>query len=373
MITEIRFKNFKLFRDWQSLKIKPITILIGKNNTGKTAVMKLPILVHYLLNSEKISSFNKIKIGSDKNFIELGSDFNDLVYNRSNLGILEFEIKNDFQSINTAIGKDGLLELKENETNINIENTNTFNCSQEVKNTLNYDVDYIGGIRVEPEYSYSSDDSILKKIGVKGQNTYAILIQDFEKKKGLINKISEWYRNNFEGWNVDVIKNKLETETSYSIAISADNIDAINIKQAGQGIHQALPLIVRSYLNEESPTLIVIEEPETHLHPAAHANLAERFVDSYIEDNNKRYLIETHSQNFILRMRRLVAEGKLSSSDLKIYYVDYNEDMNCSSLEEIKVDAAGGVEKWPDGIFGETVLEARAIMNANINDLRNVD
>lgn len=61
-------------------------------------------------------------------------------------------------------------------------------------------------------------------------------------------------------------------------------------------------------MNEVEPTLIVVEEPETHLHPAAHGDLAERFVDSFIEDSNKRYLIETHSQNFVLRLRRLIAE-----------------------------------------------------------------
>jgi AAA15 family ATPase/GTPase len=45
MISKIKFKNFKLFKDWQTLEIKPITILIGKNNTGKTAVLKLiPLL-----------------------------------------------------------------------------------------------------------------------------------------------------------------------------------------------------------------------------------------------------------------------------------------------------------------------------------------
>jgi len=209
-------------------------------------------------------------------------------------------------------------------------------------------------------------------MGLKGQNTYPILIQDFKKSKQLINRTSEWYKSNFEGWEVKVIENKLSTETNYSVAISNDKLDAINIRQSGQGIHQVLPLIVRSFKIDDSPALIIIEEPETHLHPAAHGNLAERFVDSYLEDSSKRYLIETHSQNFILRMRRLVAEGKLSPDDLKIYYVDYDEDLNFSGLQEIIVDSGGGVDKWPQGVFGESVLEARAIMNANINDLRNV-
>ena len=124
-------------------------------------------------------------------------------------------------------------------------------------------------------------------------------------------------------------------------------------------------------MNVAEKTLIIIEEPETHLHPAAHGSLAERFVDSYLEDKNKNYLIETHSQNFVLRMRRLVAEGKIKPDDLAIYYVDFDE--NESFLTEIKVDELGGVESWPTGIFGETSIETRAIYNAQLNDLKNVD
>jgi predicted ATPase len=375
MVSKIRFKNFKLFKEWQELEIKPITILIGKNNTGKTAVLKLSVLVNYLLNGGAVNTIHKIKLGHENNLLECGTGFNDLVYNRSNLGIFELEISNNVQTINAVISKDGLLELNDNGTNINIENT-TFSglsYSSTATNNLKHEVDYIGGIRVEPEYNYPINSEILKKIGIKGQNTYPILVQDFKKTKQLLNKISEWYKNNFEGWEVGVIENKLLTETNYSVVISANKIDAINIKQSGQGIHQALPLIARSFMVEQSSILIVIEEPETHLHPAAHGNLAQRFVESYLDDNNKRYLIETHSQNFILRIRRLVAEGKLSPNDLKIYYVDYDEDLNYSNLKEINVDSDGGISWWPDGVFGESVLEARAIMNANINDLRNVD
>ena len=72
-------------------------------------------------------------------------------------------------------------------------------------------------------------------------------------------------------------------------------------------------------------------------------------------------------------MRRLVAEGKLKPEQLAIYYVDFDEDEVASNLVAIKVNEDGSVEQWPEGIFGETVLEARAIMNANLNDLRNVD
>ena len=45
MIDKIRFKNFKIFKNWQTLELRSITILIGKNNSGKSAVLKLTTLI----------------------------------------------------------------------------------------------------------------------------------------------------------------------------------------------------------------------------------------------------------------------------------------------------------------------------------------
>jgi predicted ATPase len=78
MINKISFKNFKIFKEKQTLEIKPITVLIGKNNTGKSAILKLPVLVSSSLKGEPIGW--KYRIGDDgDNLIELGTDFQDLV------------------------------------------------------------------------------------------------------------------------------------------------------------------------------------------------------------------------------------------------------------------------------------------------------
>ena len=375
MVNKISFKNYKLFKEEQTLELKPITILIGKNNSGKSAIAKLPVLISNGLSGLPLNWI--FKIGNEnENSVELGTDFKDLVYNRNEKSFIKFGVFNDNDSIEIALNKeDGVLEYKIN--NEEIDSSNNFNGflldGIQIEN-LNLNIDYLGAIRVEPESDYIFSNDKYKHIGINGQNAYPILIDDYvEGNLQLIKKVSDWYKANFENWELKVVETKSETETKYELAISNSVLNSINIKQTGQGIHQALPLIIRTYMDEIDPTLIIIEEPETHLHPAAHGNLAQRLVDSYLENSNKNYLIETHSQNFVLRMRRLVAEGKLEPKDLKIYYVDFDKDENVSNLVDIIVNKDGSVEKWPEGVFGETVLEARAIMNANINDLRNVD
>ncbi|ENI5461280.1 AAA family ATPase [Flavobacterium psychrophilum] len=89
MINKISFKNYKLFKEKQTLELKPITILIGKNNSGKSAVLKLPVLISNSLEGLPINW--KYKIGDDSdNSIELGTDFKDLVYNRNEKSFVEF-------------------------------------------------------------------------------------------------------------------------------------------------------------------------------------------------------------------------------------------------------------------------------------------
>ena len=90
---------------------------------------------------------------------------------------------------------------------------------------------------------------------------------------------------------------------------------------------------------------------------------------------NKRYLIETHSQNLVLRLRRLIAEGKLDKEDLALYYVDFDEEKNESSLNQIEIDETGGIPNndWPEGIFNEVSRETRAIYNIQLNNRKDVD
>jgi len=319
MINKIRFKNFKLFKNWESLELKPITILIGKNNSGKSAITKLPTMLSGSLSGD---FYGPIK--PENNDIKLGLSYEDLVYNR-------YDNKIHFA------------QYTYNSKNIDLLNTRFRGFTMEGKSfeTLKINYDYIGPFRELPIPYYN--------------------IQNNGNK--MFNEVSEWYKANFEGWGLKVSQISGHVQ-SYEIALDNNRMNPINLVNVGQGIHQVLPLIVRSYLPAEDKTLIIIEEPETHLHPAAHGNLAERFVESFLIDGNKNYLLETHSQNFILRLRRLVAQKKLKKEDLAIYYVDFDKNKHESSLKLIPVDDEGEVEWWPSGIFNESLEEAIQIRKA---------
>ncbi|SHN45785.1 AAA family ATPase [Chitinophaga sp. CF418] len=375
MVNKISFKNYKSFKERQELELKPITVLIGKNSSGKSAISRLLTLLSGSLSGE----FDPPLKWENKG-VRLGLSNSDLVYNRNTAAnLLEFEIAAEEEELKIVVNIDSkdkpeILEWKLNDKEVSSKETlfKGFAIDHVPFKNLQLRYDYIGPIRKVPEANYANSFETFTTIGVDGANSYPILIQDWSDKKLLINQVSDWYRQNFEGWLVDIFS-ILAPQPTFQIVLSNKKISQVNIVNVGQGMTQALPLIVRSFMQDKENVRIIIEEPETHLHPAAHGNLAERFVDSFLSDCNKSYLIETHSQNFVLRLRRLVADKKLDIKDLAIYYVDFDEEINESSIKRINLTPDGGVEWWPDGMFSETLTETRAIRDAQLKGLQDVD
>jgi predicted ATPase len=132
----------------------------------------------------------------------------------------------------------------------------------------------------------------------------------------------------------------------------------------GQGMNQALPLVVRANVADRPDSIIVLEQPELHLHPAAHGDLAELFAKS-AKENNQTFIIETHSENIILRLRKLIVENDFgfTKDDLIIYWIE-DAELKGKELREITVDEEGVLSDWPEGVFNEGMKEILEMQKA---------
>lgn len=401
MINKISFKNYKLFKEKQTLELKPITILIGKNNSGKSAVLKLPTLIEGSLSGDFSQPFKKenedVKIANENKDIVYGRTFKQLelelfqkkylydaedflrtgIYIDDNEPIIESWNCNNIFNLLKSEG-DNYQNEKSNRIHkthfegINLKSIEFFEDLQKEMffNLPQFKIttDFIGAIRQEAKQNYSYSSNIPGKSSIDGSNLYQFLIEDYlTTDKKYFNQVSNWIKDKFEGWELIIDVDGYKKEIPAIIELEKNNLK-INISQTGMGISQVLPLIIRAIKPCKEETLVIIEEPESHLHPYAHAQVAQLLFESLETDPNKKYLIETHSQNFVLRMRRLVAEKKLMPEDLAIYYVDFDEDKNESSLERIFVDELGKVSFWPEGIFGETLEETIGIRTAQLEN-----
>lgn len=138
----------------------------------------------------------------------------------------------------------------------------------------------------------------------------------------------------------------------------------VNVASMGAGISQLLPIVAA--VGETGPRdCLLVEQPEIHLHPAAQSNIADLFIDSVI-DGNGQYIIETHSEHFVLRLRRRIAEMKLDPSNVALLFVE--RENGVAHVRRIEIKDNGEVVRWPEGFFAEDYHEARALSLAARRD-----
>lgn len=401
MIDYIKFKNYRVFRNEQELKLRPITIVFGKNNSGKSAILKLPVLIDNMLNNNSsevipdISGDNPIVYtelrdivyGKATKAVELGvaedgttslnwSFFVDTMQ-KPNSRIEKLAMSMNGEKHSLQLDTDTIYQIDDTMETMEIgfkglipQNIPFTKSYATTLNKLKFSTDYIGAIRVLPQIDMRQQVTPAGKSGFSGQFAYQKLIADENISGSLLEKVSGWYEDNFAGWKLWVDKSR---QPVIHIEMIKDGLKT-NITETGMGIMQSLPIVVRACEPCDSPTLIIIEEPETHLHSAAHASLGELIALSTKTDSNKRYLIETHSKNLILRLRRLIANKQLSVDDVALYYVEFNEQTNSSSLRKINIQDDGSVDYWPKQMFDESLQEAiaiRTIQIRNSHDSRN--
>lgn len=376
-LKSIYIKNYKAFQKEQLLEVRPVTVLIGKNSSGKSSIMKLLPLFQ-----KATSEIMTAPLMLSNNGVALGSRYEELFYNYSLMDLslgLNFDNGNSFK-VTYAINNGQLFVYNYEVTSkgnkfqeqVSLEGfpilkglkfpkaTEKLKISAE---SLSLNADYIGPIRISApkEISFEGNNDITS-VGLKGENAYSALLNSYLSDGKLFEEVSKWFEKNLERQKLSFKQNGPSTG-SYSLYVRHEDID-VNISQVGQGLSQVLPIIVASFLNN-NVDILGIEQPALHLHPAAHANVAYRIAES-AKLLNKKYLIESHSENFILGLRNLVANHDVdfSSDDVIIYYV--NHDDTGAVLDKIEILPNGELTTWPVGIFSESFDLMSEIMEHNL-------
>jgi energy-coupling factor transporter ATP-binding protein EcfA2 len=128
----------------------------------------------------------------------------------------------------------------------------------------------------------------------------------------------------------------------FQILVTTDG-PPVNLPDVGYGVSQALPLIVQSVLTTDYRRLL-LQQPEVHLHPRGQAALGSFFA-RLVAKEKKQFLIETHSDYLVDRVRLEVAQGRLSANDVLILFFEKNGIE--TRVHQLKIDASGNVLEAP--------------------------
>ena len=130
----------------------------------------------------------------------------------------------------------------------------------------------------------------------------------------------------------------------FQIQVQVRSNSEANLMDVGYGVSQCLPILVDVYDSKE--TQFILQQPEVHIHPRAQAELATFFVQS-VSTSRNRFLIETHSDQIIDRVRINVRQGLISAEDVSILYFEPKED--AVEVHNLWLDKDGNLEGVPQG------------------------
>ena len=141
------------------------------------------------------------------------------------------------------------------------------------------------------------------------------------------------------------------------------------ITDVGFGVSQVLPVIILLLTTPEH-SVVLLEQPELHLHPVVQAGLADLFL-TVAHERNLQLIIESHSEHLLRRLQRRMAEFEqpLAHPDhLKLYFCAQGDE-GCTA-EAVRADLYGNIENWPPGFFGNEVEDLNAMTQAQLQRKR---
>lgn len=217
-------------------------------------------------------------------------------------------------------------------------------------------VKYAKPIRANTERYYRYKPLHVNEVSSDGNNLSQVLSSFSSKKKLAFEK---WMKDNF-GFKAYVRGDELK-----SIYIKIGKSEEHNIIDMGYGFTQMLPIVVQLWLSlqndsdyvNERDIIFAIEQPELHLHPAYQKLLLKVFCETLVQmkknGQNIRFLLETHSKNFVTTLARCIEDKKncLDSNDVNILV--FENKNGCESIvRQSRFDKNGNLENWPIGFFG---------------------
>ncbi len=396
--------RYKGYAEPATLELAPLTILVGANNSGKTALARGIQLMASGLTAPASNTSEPLPLESGG--IRHGRRFEDLVAGRNVHGRLTLSATlgdaGDEVSFSATVGnvvapgqpserqiarwklKRGADELvlerqgfeKGALYDVVVSGRPASPCSINWRGLAPEPADplpswvasstgrlgaWAGGIRYLEcprsllDKPYIAPEQPPQTLGARGEGAPLALAAD----DSLWRKVRDWYRAAF-GVHLELVA---QGDYFNLTARHSGSTTRVALAQSGRGLAQALPVVVAALMAPTAgPGVDIIEHPEAELHPAAHAEIAEVLL-RHLAGSARPMIIETHSEMVLLRARRWIAEGWLPAEDVLVYWV-HSEPNTGSSLRKIRIREDGKADNWPDGVFIEDYEEILAIRRA---------
>jgi len=235
---------------------------------------------------------------------------------------------------------------------------------------------YLGPLREYPQREYTWAGGEPADMGQRGEKAVEALLASSKRQKisrgrgrpmfSVEEYVAYWLKK--LGLICDFnVKRITRKSNLYQVWIKkSPKAQPVKITEVGFGVSQILPVLAICYYVPEG-SIVLLEQPEIHLHPSAQSGLADVFIDA-VKTRNIQIIVESHSEHFLKRLQRRIAEKKLSKDDTALYFCDI--DSGVSRLINLELDIFGNIVNWPKDFFGDSFGEMAATTEAIMNHKR---
>ena len=431
MLTELKLSNFRIFDDEVTVRFRPITVLIGRNSSGKSSIIKFLLMLQQSMDSARsqfltaegdkvnLGVFSALKNNLTKKtslrfelatksegiqpdqtpwkYINLPHNFDSdkLLYKggavvsysrRASIGQATYSLADETSGQNFLEVVSKILDdsnfghyASVDETLKPLPDPDNFEGSREQYTeilhqyrvslmrsvtelqliaTLRYKIDslrHLSPIRNESQRVIVASPPPVDNVGQMGEYVLPHLQGITTDNQELYEFILSHLRS-----VVDIDGVDFKTSSGYLTQAFAKNGTTgadVLIADYGFGVSQCLPIFVQGAIMPRYTSLMV-EQPEAQLHPTAQLEMGSYFADLW---NLRKVgsIIETHSDNILLRLRRLIAKGELSHQDVSVAFFTFDEDNdNMPIIKNLDINEDGSMEAGlPMEFFGADVIE----------------
>ena len=429
-ITSIRLQSFKSFADSGEIPLAPLTVIFGRNNTGKSSILQSLLILRQTLDTPAdVARLNlrgpTCAAGAYSDIVHMHRSREKVTFG---LGValagkwegqLELEFKSDEPqapcltrlTITTrqaetlilsrgagaggpyklAIGNDNLGGGKKANFRFSVNqflpligdepphvgrpNTRREKSRTAARQILKAVEDSlrstraVGAFRRMPDRRYEYQGRPPEAVDPAGLHVVDALVEDANRRRRrgeLVHSVNKWL-DRVGRVRLMPIRAIARQSKIYEIRLrDTDSGRWANFADVGFGIGQALPVIVEGLRTPENGTFLV-QEPEIHLHPDAQLAMADFLID--LVRANRRVIVETHSENILLRIRHAVIQHTsagdgargLSKDCISVVHVSKTPG-GASQAARLQLDDLGQIKNWPPGFMDEATEERMTIL-----------
>ena len=405
MVTELRAQNFKSWQDTGKLQFAPLTGLFGANSSGKTSILQVLLMLKQTV--ERPSDWNEpLYFGDEQSLVNLGN-FDAVIHGHKQDLSLDISVswksytvadinkyirfhslkfpshvemlppsqgdrdRSEEISFSTDIVRGAVNNFyyKTDLYKFDGQQPDLFRCYglrtartqimeissrfEETFENLFSQILYLGPLREYPRRRYPWEGDHPKGIGQYGEKTTSALLSGRIRRLPIDEQILSWLQRLelIDSYDVQPIS---DTNQDYELLIKQHKGGPeVPLTDVGFGVSQVLPVLILCYYAPEG-SILILEQPEAHLHPKVQSELADVLID-VVKNRNIQIILESHSEHLILRLMRRIAEEKISTDDTALYFCQIND--GTSAIERLNMDEYGNIRNWPQDFFGDSTGE----------------